>query len=261
MLSTPRKHLRTTILILLGLAAEYQQPGFLPRPTELSALLVGAPCAALLVCVGAALGEWVDAETWGDVWEREVVRYWGDDGESVVEGSPVTGGGPVELGGREYTPTFGFDDVPQTSTTPTRSPPMQESEADTLTSTLANSLSSQTSPSPTPYTDTTSPLLAPSGLTTLLPPHLILPPPTPSQIHRSGLLGESPMPLANRFSSEHFSGEGFMRRNRVLGRMGRWSGHEKGELRKWLGEGEESGGGSVEDTDGRDGKKRRERMG
>lgn len=75
---------------------------------------------------------------------------------------------------------------------------------------------------------TASPLSTPAGQPFIIPPTpflprglrpIHLPPPTPAQIHQSGLLGESPQ--APRF--KHFSGDGFARTNDMMRVSQQWS--------------------------------------
>jgi hypothetical protein len=235
LLTTIHTHPRRTILLVLGLVAEYQQPGFIPRPAELSTLLASVPCAAFLVCLGSALEAWTGQETWESVWERSVGWYWGDEDEAeyrAEKGTVVVAAGadgerrerPVVLQRRDDMSTPVLHHRVVQSTTPTGSARQEEGEAHGFTA----------PDSPTPPVSVPSPQSTP-----LLPPDLVLSPLTPSQIHRSGLLGESPMPGAAMFSSEHFSGKGFARRNRVLGKMGVWSGFEGRTLSEWIDEKEE----------------------
>jgi hypothetical protein len=239
LLATLHAHPRRTILLVLGLAAEYQQPGFIPRPAELSTLLASVPCATLLVCLGAALEEWTGKETWESVWERSVGWYWGDEDEGNYRAGADGEGQetPVVWGRRDGVSTPVLDDRAVQSTTPTDPAPQEESEAHGVAS--ADSRSSPVS------------ARRPQS-TSLLPPGLVLSPLTPSQIHRSGLLGESPMPGAARFSSKHFNGKGFAKRNRVLGKMGVWSGFEGRTLSEWIDEREEDNmdGDQEDNTDG-----------
>jgi hypothetical protein len=249
LLTTVHAHPRRTILLVLGLAAEYQQPGFIPRPAELSTLLASVPCVMMLVCLGSALEEWTGKETWESVWERSVGWYWGDEDEAecrVEGGTVVVSAGadgerqerPVVLGQRGEVSTPVLNDATVQSTTPTGSTPQEEGKAHGLLAS-PDSLSSPVSAS------------SPQS-TSLLRPDLVLSPLTPSQIHRSGLLGESPMPGAAMFSSKHFSGKGFAKRNRVLGKMGVWSGFEGRTLSQWIDEREEDNmdGDEEDNTDG-----------
>jgi hypothetical protein len=239
LLATLHAHPRRTILLVLGLAAEYQQPGFIPRPAELSTLLASVPCAALLVCLGAALEEWTGKETRESVWERSVGWYWGDEDEgdyrAGADGERQER--PVVLGRRDDVSTPVLDDGAVHSTTPTD--PVSQEEGDAYGVASADSLSSSVS------------ARRPQSAS-LLPRGLVLSPLTPSQIHRSGLLGESPMPGTAVFSSKHFNGKGFAKRNRVLGKMGVWSGFEGRTLSEWIDEREADNmdGDQEDNTDG-----------
>jgi hypothetical protein len=262
LLTTLRAHPRRTIFLLLGLVAEYQQPGFIPRPTELSTLLASAPCATLLICLGVALEEWTGKETWEGVWENAVGRYWGDEREGGGEESTMAieadvNGQKTEssvvLERQKQMPTSASDEGTAQSTTPTHPPPQAEGEVQALTS--PDSLSSSP-PSFQPAHATAAyppPAIGSSSLPrTLLPPDLVLSPLTPSKIHTSGLLGESPMPVAAKFSSKHFSGTSFARRNRVLGKMGVWSGYERVALSEWIDERKEDKIDEGDDEEGED---------
>jgi hypothetical protein len=160
------------------------------------------------------------------VWERGVGWYWGDEDEgdyrAGADGERQER--PVVLGRRGGVSTSVLDGGTVQSTTPTDPASQEEGEAHGLAS--PDSLSSLVS-------------ARRSQSTSLLPPDLVLSPLTPSQIHRSGLLGESPMPGAVMFSSKHFSGKGFAKRNRVLGKMGVWSGFEGRTMSEWIDEREE----------------------
>jgi hypothetical protein len=169
------------------------------------------------------------------VWEKSVGWYWGDEDEGgcgAEEGTVVIGAGadgerqerPVVLGRRDNVSTPVLDDGAVQSTT--LADPASQKEGETRGLASPDSLSSPVS-------------ARRLQSMSLLPPGLVLSPLTPSQIHRSGLLGESPMPGAAMFSSKHFSGKGFTKRNRVLGKIGVWSGFEGRTLSEWIDEREE----------------------
>lgn len=187
--------------VLVGLA-EWQQSGSIPRPQHLTNAIIGFLCATLLVLGVLALAEFVETNRWP--WEEE---DWIWPWEKWLWGGTVGDfGASVRTLESPVPPTTPF--IPRTS--PSRSTAASIAQSNTPiinTNTFDISM-----PPPTVFK---RPIIIPP--TPQLPGGM-RPPPTPAQIHKSGIIGESPMPQKFR----HFSSNGFVERYNKLQAVSDW---------------------------------------
>lgn len=179
------------IAVTLGLA-EWQQPGFLPNADEFTAALVGFLCAGFLIFSAVVLQDFTETHRWpwhedGGVWPWEALLWegtvYGDDfRDSTASFKDTTMSPPAQ------THTSNEDDS-------TRKIRFSSPKTGKLNSTEVRKIGGDSKSSPqapalayqTPFVIPPTPQL-PLGLR---PVHL--PPPKHAQVHKSGLLGESPM--------------------------------------------------------------------
>ncbi|KAI4944912.1 hypothetical protein J4E91_008256 [Alternaria rosae] len=172
--------------------AEYEQPGYFPRPQELTAAVIGFLCASMLIFAAFALMEYTETHTWpwedeGFVWPWQALLWSGTAYVDETIGESVTAYRNTNMMAPSIRVDGGDDAVKQDETT---------FGDDSTSSMAASTLGSTTqagSPARAEIVIPPTPLL-PGGLR---PIHL---PPPP--VHHSGLLGESPMPV----KFKHFSG-------------------------------------------------------
>jgi hypothetical protein len=200
------------ISILVALT-EWQQPGSISRPQYLSNAAVGFVCALSLAFGVVVMLDYIETARWpweedGWVWPwqtwlwRQTAYDLGASTNTQVDGfaSPLPPATPATKPSPP-TPTFG---------SPT---------AQTMSNTPANNSTAFNFSMPPPAIIKQTMIIPPIPQLPggLRPVHL--PPPTPAQVHRSGVLGESPMPP----KFKHFSGDGFNKRQEKLKAVAEWA--------------------------------------
>jgi hypothetical protein len=191
--------LAVTILVAL---AEWQQPGSIPRPQQLTNAIIGLTCATMLVMGILTLTAFIETNKWpweeeGWVWPWEKWLWGRTVGDFAASARSLES--PVP-------PTTPF--VP--STTPSGSPPSRFARINTPITKFFNANISM--PPPTAFK---RPIIIPP--TPQLPGGM-RPPPTPARIHKSGIIGESPMPM----KFKHFAVNGFRERYDRLQAVSDW---------------------------------------
>jgi hypothetical protein len=176
--------------------AEHQQPGFIPRPSQLTNAIIGFLCAIVSVLSKFVLNEYVETSRWP----------WEDEGWVCVWEKWL-------LGGTVY--DFGASMNGASSPLTTSSTPVQMLSTPTSATPILGQ-SQNGMPPPTSFKQTI-----------IIPPTLMLsrgtrPPPTPApvQINKSGIIGESPRPP----SFEHFDENAFADRYARLQEVADWHG-------------------------------------
>jgi hypothetical protein len=190
-----------TLVILVALA-EWQQPGSLPCPRHLTNAIIGFTCATLLVLGILALAAFIETNKWP--WEEE---GWVWPWEKWLWGGTVGDfGASVRTLESPVPPTTPF--IPKTS------PSGLASTSLTQHNTRFTKSKNIEIPMPPP-TALKRPIIIPP---TPQLPGGIRPLPTPAQIHKSGIIGESPVPM----KFKHFSDNGFRERYDKLQAVSDW---------------------------------------
>ncbi|KAI8938652.1 hypothetical protein NX059_004522 [Plenodomus lindquistii] len=221
---------------ILFAIAEYELPGFLPTIYELPICMTAYTIAGLLVFAGITVLNWLETAVWpwqesGWVWPWER-WFWGanlTDSEfsmSTVSLPEMEGLGSLHAAGEKEATVQEVVNAQRDTTVEfqgsTRA--SNQDEAPTVAFRPAGVRSTLSPPATPTSTARTSwvegDILIPP--TPQLPHSMrsgsMLPPPTPADIHRSGLLGESPMPP--RFSD--FGGVPFARRADAKAATNEW---------------------------------------
>ncbi|KAH7392214.1 hypothetical protein DE146DRAFT_766376 [Phaeosphaeria sp. MPI-PUGE-AT-0046c] len=209
-------------LIISIVVAEWQLPGCcLPRPLHVINAIIGFSCATLFVLGLFATSDFLETHKWpwqenGWVWPWQAWLWEGtvyDLGASTSTRADESSS-PMAV----TIPSYTFLGRPRS-----------KSDTSTTTSTIDTSRNSSNH----------TPLSKPRGFDFSMPPPtafkrpIIIPPtpqlpgglrpanllpPTPTEIHKSGILGESPMPL----KFKHFSEDGFEKRKADLQAIAQW---------------------------------------
>ncbi|KAH7064293.1 hypothetical protein BKA63DRAFT_572209 [Paraphoma chrysanthemicola] len=213
------------ICAFLAALAEYQQPGFLPRPDTTSNAIIGLLCAIALVLGILALQEYVETKKWpwqdeGWVWPWEA-WLWGETVYDLGASTTTDVNGVVSPARRAETFSLG---------TPLREPSSYTPEGSPNYSSLFTAVRHNTTPWSRTNDNISMPPPNASKQPIIIPPTPQLPlgmrpiyisPPTPAQIHHSGLLGESPGPRA--LKNFNGSGNAFFERAKRLREVDEWS--------------------------------------
>tara|TARA_R110002003_G_scaffold2853_5_gene24664 strand:+ start:5641 stop:6705 length:1065 start_codon:yes stop_codon:yes gene_type:complete len=200
-------------LAFLIALAEYEQPGFFPRPEILSNAIVGLFCAMALVAGIITLQEYVETSKWpwqeeGWVWPWEA-WLWGETVYDLGASMTTDVSGVTSPAGQAATGTPNYE--------PDLYWPATVIHHQTPPISIGNDNISMPSPAAfkQPIIIPPIPQLPPGMRTTYLPP------PTPAQIHKSGLMGESPRPPT--FKIFGGSGNAFYDRAQKLREVAEWS--------------------------------------
>ena len=200
---------------VLALGAEWEQPGYFPRSESLTNGLVGTLCVGLLTVGIIKLQDFIESNKWP--WQDE---GWVWPWEALLWSQTV-----YDFGVSTYTSPDGITSPLPSATLPVTDTPLQQPN---FNSSIANSQGAtpmsniaDCSLSMPPPTIMKQPIIIPP--TPQLPRGLRpihLPPPTPADIHKSGLLGESPR-APPKF--KHFRGDYFHRNAQKLEAIHEWS--------------------------------------
>jgi hypothetical protein len=193
------------IVVLVALA-EWQQPGFMWRPQYILNAVTGFMCALFLAFGVVVMLDCIEMARWP----------WEQDGWVWPWQAWLWQRTAYDFGASTSTQTDSFmSPLPPATSATKASPP-----APTFGSPTAQTTSSTPAKNATTF-DFSMPPPASVKQTMVIPPTpqlpgglcpVHLPPATPAQIHRSGILGESPMPP----KFDHFSGNGFSKHNEKL---------------------------------------------
>jgi hypothetical protein len=200
------------IAVLVALA-ESQQPGFISRPQYISNAVIGFICALCLAFGVVAMLDYIETARWpweqdGWVWPWQVWLW-----QRTA----------YDLGASTTTQTDGLmSPLPPATSATKASPPaltFGSPTAQTTSSTPAENAITFDFSMPPPATVKQTMIIPPTPQLPrgLRPIHL--PPATPAQVHKSGILGESPMPP----KFEHFSGSGLSKHNEKLEAVAEWA--------------------------------------
>jgi hypothetical protein len=192
-------------IIFTGLS-EWQQPGSTLCPENLSNAIIGFLCATSLVLGVLALLDFIETDRWP--WEED---GWVWPWQAWLWKETV-----FDLGASTSTYVAGNDSLlsytsPSVAETLRFDSPVQNN-------TLTNDSGTMMPPPPT--ISRQSIIFPPTPQLSIGLRSSFLLPPTPAEIHKSGILGESPMP--SKF--KHFSGHGFATNNKKLKAAAEWSG-------------------------------------
>ncbi|KAF2032068.1 hypothetical protein EK21DRAFT_110281 [Setomelanomma holmii] len=204
-----------TLVVSIALA-EYQQPGFVPRPETLTKAIIGLLCATTLVFGIIALQEYMETSKWpwqeeGWVWPWEAWLW----AETVYDLSAST------MSDAMGAATPAGQVLPTAANTPPSGMAFTSPALTVRDRTPISKASSDRAAIP-PLTAFKQPFVIPP--TPQLPPGMrptYRPPPTPAQIHKSGLMGESPGPAL--FKNFGGSGNPFFDRAEKLRQVAQWS--------------------------------------
>lgn len=202
----PAKYRYGFLALIASIAfAEWQQPGYVPRPWSLSNAIFGFLCATLLIFGVLATADFIETQKWpwqedGWVWPWQA---WLWQGNAYDPGASTNTWVPDLMSPPPASSPFAFGSsppvMPYSSTTPsTRSSNTPIRKATRFDFSM-----------PPPLTVSSPSIVIPP--TPKLPGGLRpfdFPPPTPAQIHKSGILGESPM--GRKF--EYFTGDYFKKK-------------------------------------------------
>jgi hypothetical protein len=200
------------VAILVALA-EWQQPGFIWRPEYISNAAIGFMCALCLAFGVVTMLDYIETARWP----------WEENGWVWPWQAWLWRQSAYDLGASTNTQADGFTSPLPPATPATKpSPP-----APTFGSPVAQPTSSKPAKNatalnfsmPPPATVKQTMIIPPTSQLPggLRPVHL--PPPIPAQVHRSGILGESPMPP----KFKHFSGTGFSKHSEKLRVVSEWA--------------------------------------
>ncbi|KAH4053198.1 hypothetical protein HBH49_096510 [Parastagonospora nodorum] len=171
------------LIISIGVA-EWQQPGFIPGPQQLTNAIIGFLCATILVLGVRAVNEYIETNKWP--WQDE---EWIWPWEKWLWQDTV-----YDLGASTRTIADGLVSPPSARTPHmVEASPMKPISPRTKTPVIETN-------SMLPPTASKRPIIIPP--TPQLPVGMRPPPmPAPAQIHRSGIIGESPAPSKPSYST------------------------------------------------------------
>jgi hypothetical protein len=211
----PQYRYGALLVFLLALGAEWEQPGCFPRPRSLTNALVSTLCAGLLIVGIVILQDFTETNKWP--WQEE---GWVWPWEALLWSQTV-----YDFGASTYTSPDGFmSPLPSAASpvadTPTQLPNFDSQASKSKGGTPMSNIAGSNTSMPPPATIKQPIIIPPTPQLPrgLRPIHL--PPPTPADIHKSGLLGESPR-APPQF--KHFSGDFFHRNAQKLEAIREWS--------------------------------------
>ncbi|KAF1919391.1 hypothetical protein BDU57DRAFT_421678, partial [Ampelomyces quisqualis] len=187
----PAKYRYGFLALIASIAlAEWQQPGCMPRPRYLSNAIFGFLCATLLIFGVLATADFIETQKWpwqedGWVWPWQA---WLWQSTAYDLGASTNTWAPDLKSPPPATSPFAFQSSPPVMPSSSMNPSTQSSD------TPVNKATRFEFSMPPPPTISKQSILIPP--TPQLPGGLRpidLPLPTPAQIHRSGILGASPV--------------------------------------------------------------------
>jgi hypothetical protein len=201
-----------SVVILIALA-EWQDSGYVPCPQYLSNAIIGFVCATLLAFGWLAMLEYIETRKWP--WEED---GWVWPWQAWLWQETV-----YDLGTSTSTRADCFTS-PLRSATPTIEPsPPEPTFSSPATQTMSNTPTEKVATFdfsiPPPATFKQSIIIPPTPQLSGGLRSIYLPLPTPVQIHKPGILGESPMPPRFKYLSD----DSFTKNNEELRTITEWS--------------------------------------